>query len=108
MISNKHILAAAMLTLVMSGASWAVGEAISQKGKIFSPDEMYNAVGETVMINNDDSIPHHLQVTAPDGVVKNMGLQMPGDRAEIPVEKAGDYMVRCGIHPKMKLVIHVK
>ena len=78
---------------------------VTQKGKVFSPDELTLAVGDTVHIDNDDNIAHNVLVGAPDGVSKNLGVQNPGDHADIIIDKAGEYTIRCGIHPKMKLVI---
>lgn len=78
---------------------------ISQKGKVYSPDEITLAVGGTVRIDNDDNIPHNAHVTRPGGEASNLGLQSPGQHVDIILEKPGDYTVRCGIHPKMKLVI---
>ena len=108
MTMNTRIVAAALGGLLIAGGAWAVQESISQKGKMFTPDELSREVGGLVRINNDDSIPHNIQVTNPDGENKNFGLQMPGNHADVAIEKPGDYMVRCGIHPKMKLVLHAR
>ena len=108
MIQRNTISLAALCGLLVAGGAWAVGESVSQKGKIFAPDEMSRTVGETVHIDNDDGVPHNIHVTAPDGDGRNLGLQMPGSHTAISIEKVGDYMVRCGIHPKMKLVVHAR
>jgi cytochrome c peroxidase len=91
---------------MIGAAAHAVQNIVSQKGKMFSPEDLTGAAGGIVQIDNDDNIPHNTQVTGPDGESKNFGLQMPGEHVAIAIEKPGDYMVRCGIHPKMKLVIH--
>ena len=105
---TKRILMGALGCLLLAGGARAVQNSISQKGKMFAPDELSQALGDKVHIANDDTIPHNVQVVNPDGESKNMGLQMPGDHTIISLEKPGDYMVRCGIHPKMKLVVHAR
>ena len=107
MITCKKITVFLCVFVTTSG-TWAVQDSISQKGKMFSPDELSREVGGKVRVANDDAIPHNVQVTGPDGESKNLGLQMPGDHTDIAIEKLGDYMVRCGIHPKMKLVVHAR
>ena len=108
MTMNTKLATAALSGLLITGGAWAVQESISQKGKMFDPVELSREVGGMVRINNDDGIPHNVQVMNPDGENKNLGLQMPGDHTDIALEKLGDYMVRCGIHPKMKMVLHVR
>jgi plastocyanin len=105
MTIRKSALACALCVFAAAGAAQAVQSMVTQKGKVFSPDELTLAVGDTVHIDNDDNIPHNVLVTAPGGVSKNFGVQNPGDHADIIIDTAGEYTVRCGIHPKMKLVI---
>lgn len=96
----------AILGLCLAGAAWAAGPSVSQAGKTFSPGEIAAGLGQSVRIVNDDIVPHNVQITGPDGETRNLGLQMPGDRADVAIDTLGDFMVHCGIHPKMKLVIH--
>ena len=79
---------------------------ISRVGKVFSPDEVNWPVGATIRIDNDDTVPHTLRVTALDGQKQDFGLQMPGVATDITLDKLGDYMARRNIHPNMKLLIH--
>ena len=108
MIVWRRLFLIAIGLTVAGGIAHSVEPGVSQKGKIFAPDELSRTAGGTVRIENDDAIPHNVQVTTPDGDKKNLGLQMPGDHADIALDKSGDYMVTCGIHPKMKLVVHVQ
>ena len=103
-----YAILALLCAAVAAGGARAVQSAVGQKGKNFAPEELSRAKGDLVRIDNDDSIPHNVMVTPPGGDRKNMGLQMPGDHAEIPLDQVGDYMIVCGIHPKMKLVVHVQ
>lgn len=104
----KHVAIAIVCAAALMGGARAVETMVGQKGKIFTPDEISRAKGETLRIANDDSIPHNVQFVSPSGDKKNLGLQMPGDHADVAVDQIGDYQVVCGIHPKMKLVVHVQ
>lgn len=104
----KYGVLALLCAAAATGGARAVQSAVGQKGKMFAPEELSRAKGDLVRIDNDDNIPHNVMVTPPGGDRKNLGLQMPGDHAEIPVDQVGDYQVICGIHPKMKLVVHVQ
>lgn len=97
---------AAGLACILAGAAVAAQGVISQKGKAFAPDAVDAAAGSAIQIENDDDVAHNITVTGPDGVSRNMGVQKPGVPVTVSLEKAGDYWVRCGIHPKMKLVVH--
>jgi plastocyanin len=81
---------------------------VSQKDKTFSSEDLKQTVGSTLRISNDDTVAHNVQMTTPSGETRNFGVQKPGESVEAPLEKAGDYAVRCGIHPRMKLSVHVQ
>jgi plastocyanin len=108
MITFKHTLFAALAVFGLGASALATETMISQKGKAFSIDEMTAAAHDTVRINNDDDIPHNVIVASPDGSSQNFGVQPPGSSAAISLNQVGDYSVRCGIHPKMKLAIHTR
>jgi plastocyanin len=81
---------------------------VSQKGREFRPGEVIIKRGETVQIINDDGdLQHHAYV---DSAKFNFdsGDQEPGAKASITFPTVGDFSVLCAIHPKMKLVVHVK
>jgi plastocyanin len=81
---------------------------VSQKGREFTPGEVAIRRGETVQIVNDDGdLRHHAYIDS-DKFSFDSGDQEPGTRANITIPVAGDFSVLCAIHPKMKLVIHVK
>ncbi len=94
--------------LIIAGGAYATASLVSQKGKTFTPEELTQQRGSSIRIDNDDAVPHNIQVTTPDGENRNMGMQKPGEFANVSLDKVGDYMVRCGIHPKMKLVIRAQ
>lgn len=89
-------------------AAWSAQALVGQKDKMFHPDDIEAKVGEVVVIANDDDVAHNVIYTTPGRALMNVGLQKPGANVEITMSAAGDFIVRCGIHPKMKLAIHAR
>ena len=86
----------------------ASGIAVSQKGRMFHPDNLSVARGEVVTFVNDDSdLLHHVFVES-DTFNFDSGDQNPGTKTRIVFPAAGDFRVLCGIHPKMKLDVRVR
>ena len=82
--------------------------AVSQKGRQFRPSEMTIKKGETVLIVNDDAdLRHHAYIDS-DKFKFDSGDQEPGSKTNVKFPVAGTFDVLCAIHPKMKLVVHVK
>ena len=81
---------------------------ISQKGKQFGPRDVALRTGEHVTIVNDDgNFVHHAYIED-DELAYDSGDIEPGARAVITFPKEGDFTVLCGVHPKMKLAVHVR
>jgi plastocyanin len=81
---------------------------VSQKGRQFRPGEMTINKGDAVVIVNDDGdLRHHAYVES-DNFKYDSGDQEPGSRTSIKFPVAGTFDVLCAIHPKMRLIIHVK
>jgi plastocyanin len=81
---------------------------VSQKGREFNPGEISIARGETIQILNDDGdLLHHAYIDS-KRFSFDSGDQQPGSKTNILFPETGDYIVRCAIHPKMKLNVHVK
>jgi plastocyanin len=103
-------MAAVVLTLA-GGVAWqALGAApyqVSQKGRAFQPGELTIRRGETVQIVNDDAdLLHHAYVES-ERFSFDSGDQEPGSRTDVTFPVTGIFAVLCGIHPKMKLTVHV-
>ena len=79
---------------------------VAQKGRVFSSESLSVKKGDTVVFNNDDSVPHNA-VSKSAGNEFDLGYQAPGASTPVTFDKAGDVAVICTIHPKMKLTIHV-
>ena len=80
---------------------------VSQKGKVFTPGEITVPVGTSVRINNDDRVLHHVYIESPVFEFDS-GEQPPGRSVEIKFARDGTFAVRCDIHPKMLMTVHVK
>ena len=59
------------------------------------------------LISNQDEFIHQIYVDS-DKIDYDSAEQPPGQIITIPFPKSGDFPVRCHIHPKMLLTIHVK
>jgi len=85
----------------------ASGIMVSQKGRMFHPDNLMVGRGEVVTFVNDDSdLLHHVFVES-DTFNFDSGDQEPGSRTPITFTERGTFQVLCGIHPKMKLAVRV-
>ena len=106
----RAVVAAVMLTLLGEVAWAALGAPpyqVSQKGRAFRPGELTIRRGETVQIVNDDGdLLHHAYVDL-EQFSFDSGDQEPGSKTDVTFPVAGTFSVLCGIHPKMKLTVHV-
>jgi plastocyanin len=102
---------AGLAAIPLGGAAWAAltnPYHVSQKGRMFLPGELAVGQGDTVRIVNDDGdLLHHAYIDS-DSFSFDSGDQEPGSQTDIRFTVAGTFTVLCGIHPKMKLVVHVK
>jgi plastocyanin len=81
---------------------------VSQKGRQFHPDELTIKTGETIEIVNDDGdLRHHAYIKS-STFNFDSGDQEPGSKTDVTFPVTGDFNVLCAIHPKMKLIVHVK
>ena len=81
---------------------------ISQKGKRFGPGDVALHVGEHITVVNDDDNFIHQAYVESETFAFDAGDIEPGDRAVITFPTEGDFAVLCGVHPKMKLAVHVR
>jgi len=100
--------AAAIVTGALAGA--ALGAApyvISQKDREFKPAQISIKRGEVLrFVNDDGELLHHAYLST-DTFSFDSGDQQPGSKFDVTFSVPGDYTVLCGIHPKMKLAVHV-
>ena len=89
--------------LALAGTTFKV----TQKGRAFQPGEISVKQGDTVQFVNDDGdLLHHAYLNS-DKFSFDTGDQEPGSKYDVVFSAKGDFTVLCGIHPKMKLIVHV-
>lgn len=81
--------------------------AIDQVNQKFSVSSLSIKAGDTVHYKNGDDVTHNINVTGPEGDTEDKGLQKPGEIITETFSKAGEYDVRCSIHPKMHMKVTV-
>jgi len=80
---------------------------VSQRGRAFQPGVLSVNRGDVVRIVNDDGdLLHHAYVES-DQFSFDSGDQEPGGKVDVAFTVSGNFTVLCGIHPKMKLAVHV-
>jgi len=88
--------------------AWAdAAHTIVQNGRAFHPVEITIARGETLDFSNQDEFIHQIYVDDP-GFKYDSAEQPPGETLHIAFPDAGTFPIRCHIHPKMLLTVHVK
>ena len=103
------VFTAAQPATVLPGESAGQGEGtvtVSQRGRAFDPEETTFTEGGTLTIVNDDQFLHHAYVES-DALSFDSGSQPIGSRTDIVFDQPGEYVVRCDIHPKMRLKVTV-
>lgn len=97
---------AAIAILTMPLVAGAADLVVSQQGKKFSPNVVEAKVGDTLRIVNDDKVGHNVYSETP-GFEFESGKQQPGEVDVLELDKAGEFEVRCAIHPRMRLTVLV-
>jgi plastocyanin len=90
----------------LSVGALAANLTISQKGRMFSSENITIKKGEALTFLNDDSVPHNILSTS-KGNEFNLGSQQPGTSTDVTFKEAGDVLVICAIHPRMKMMVKV-
>jgi plastocyanin len=80
---------------------------IAQQGRAFHPGEISIRTGQALIFSNRDDFIHQLYVKS-DAMNFDSDEQPPGQDVSINFPAAGTFEVRCHIHPKMSLTVHVK
>jgi hypothetical protein len=59
------------------------------------------------IVNDDGDLLHHSYVDSPNFSFDSED-QQPGSKTDITFSVAGNFDVLCAIHPKMRLIVHVR
>lgn len=97
------------LLAFLTTPAFAADEAhtVVQKGRAFRPAEVSINRGESLTFTNDDEFIHQIYVQSP-GFAFDSDERNPGQDITESFTAPGTFEVRCHIHPKMKLLVHVK
>jgi plastocyanin len=102
------ILAGAFVAMTVSSAAFAATTEITQADQTFSQEAVTLKAGDSMKFTNKDSVTHNIKVINGDGDTEDKGLQKPGEIITETFAKPGEYKIRCGIHPKMKIAVTVQ
>jgi cytochrome c peroxidase len=100
---------ALLLFAGLSHRACAADKSIVQAGQAFSETDVTLPAGSHIKFLNQDDVKHNILVQTgdDDDDAKDMGIQAPGQTIDVPFDKAGKFLVRCHIHPSMKLNVTV-
>lgn len=106
-MNRSRILLGVVGAMCFASGAFAETHTVVQVNRSFKPGEITIAVGESVQFSNQDEFIHQIYVDS-DKIAYDSAEQQPGEIITIPFPKSGDFPVRCHIHPKMLLTVHVK
>ena len=103
---HKTVLFALVILSGLSAGALAANQVIHQQGRVFSSESVTIKKGDALTFVNDDSIPHNILSTS-KGNEFNLGSQPPGASTDVTFKEAGEVLVICAIHPRMKMMVQV-
>ena len=106
------LVVALVVSCVALGPAWAVLSSavrvVTLKGRHYEPMDLFLRRGDTItLVNGEDNAIHHAFIEG-DRFSFDAGDQQPGSYATLKLAETGDFVLQCGIHPKMKLTVHVQ
>jgi plastocyanin len=104
----RSTLIALLAGLVVALPVAAADIKIDQIGQKFDPNTATLKPGDTIHFVNGDDVTHNINIIDSDDNADDKGLQKPGQEIVQKFDKAGTYMVKCAIHPRMKMTVEVK
>jgi plastocyanin len=84
----------------------AANHTVHQKGRMFSSDITAIRKGQVIVFLNDDTVPHNV-FSASMGNEFNLGSKRPGLETDVTFSIAGEVVIMCAIHPRMRMTIVV-
>lgn len=80
---------------------------ISQKGRAFARAQITIARADSILFTNEDEFLHQIYVDS-KAMTFDSNEQPSGRTIEVYFPRSGTFPVRCHIHPKMLLIVHVE
>jgi cytochrome c peroxidase len=105
---RRILILPAALLVAAPAMTWAAVSNIDQVGQKFSRSSLSVHVTDHIAFLNQDDVQHNIKVIDADGAEDDKGLQKPGESIDVSFDKTGHFMVRCAIHPKMKMQVEVQ
>ena len=93
---------------LLASSAFAADVAVQQAHMGFAVDAVTIKAGDDVVFSNNDDALHNIQIIDANDDVEDRGMQKPGQDIKVSFPKAGQYKVRCSIHPKMKMTVTVQ
>jgi len=107
-MKKKAIVIAALALFSVIGVAQSSDLVVDQVGKVFSKTSLSVKVGDRIVFKNGDDVTHNITVEDEEGNDDDKGMQKPGEDITQKFDKAGSYVVRCQIHPRMKMQVKVE
>jgi plastocyanin len=82
--------------------------AVDQHDMQFVPGAVTINAGDSVRFTDTDRIAHDITVVNPDGTAVDRGMDYYNQQIVVKFASPGAYLIRCRIHPTMKMTITVK
>jgi plastocyanin len=100
--------AIALLLGALAGAEAAATITVAQHGLVFTKASVALSRGDRIVFTNEDDVIHNIHIFGPGDEQKDLGVQKPGATLAYVFDKPGSYMVRCNIHPSVRLAVTAK
>ena len=101
----------ALLPILLLAPAWAFAadeaHTVMQKSRAFRPAEIAINRGESLTFTNNDEFIHQIYAQGA-GFSFDSDEKNPGENITESFTTSGTFEVRCHIHPKMKLTVHVR
>ncbi len=100
-----------LVLMIWTSHAWAEDLVVVQSGQTFDRTTLAIPTGSHITFANKDDVKHNILVQVQgddDDDGRDMGLQAPGKNIYVTFDKAGKFLVRCHIHPSMKLDVTVR
>jgi cytochrome c peroxidase len=92
--------------MMLAGPAAAETFTVTMAGMTYAPAMVTARVGDTLRFVNDDTVNHDIFVPTVGHAV-HLGTQQPAVERLLVLGKAGTFLVECGLHPHMSLVVEV-
>lgn len=104
---RKLLRLAGLLSFISVAPDVAAAEHIVRMaGMRYQPPAIHAKIGDVIRFINDDAVDHEVFVPT-KGFGVDLGVQKPGQNAELPLTRRGSFEVECVIHPPMLLKVTV-